>query len=115
MVKGLAKGFGGKQDEQLGYILVLMPETKSYAAKFSLDFALSSEKFVGITNMLEEAQTWKTQKMAKQAIETYYAAFILEQLESSPELRVNIKRLKRSPAGELETEMVESISFHSPA
>jgi hypothetical protein len=55
---------------------------------------------------------WKTQKLAKQAIDKYYAAFILEQLESSSELCVNIKRLKRSPTGKLETEMVQPIWFY---
>jgi hypothetical protein len=110
----MAKGFGVKQDEQLGYILVLIPEASAYAAKFSLDFDNSGEKFIGITNMLEEAQTWKTQKLAKQAIEKYYAAFILEQLESNSEMCVNIKLLKRSPTGKLETAMVESLWFHRP-
>jgi hypothetical protein len=48
----MAKGFGAKQDEQLGYILVLLPEVHAYAAKFSLDIDRSGEKFIGITNML---------------------------------------------------------------
>jgi hypothetical protein len=109
----MGKGFGVKQDEQLGYILVLIPEVNAYAAKFTFDFDGSGEKFIGITSMLEEAQTWKTQKLAKQAIEKYYAAFILEQLESSSDICVNIKRLKRSPTGNLETERVESLWFHN--
>jgi hypothetical protein len=110
----MAKGFGAKQDEQLGYILVLMPENSAYAAKFSIKFRGSDEKFIGVTNILEEAQTWKTQKLAKQAIEQYYADFILEELESKPEVRVNLKRLKRSAAGTLVTEMVEPIVFLRP-
>ncbi|NJP08971.1 MAG: hypothetical protein HC866_05355 [Leptolyngbyaceae cyanobacterium RU_5_1] len=110
----MGKGFGVKKDEQLGYILVLIPEANAYAANFSLDFDGSDEKFIGITNMLEEAQIWKTQKLAKQAIERYYGAFILEQLESNSEVGVNLKRLKRSPSGTLETEMIESLWFHRP-
>lgn len=34
----MAKGFGAKAEEQLGYTLLLLPEVKAYAARFSLDY-----------------------------------------------------------------------------
>jgi hypothetical protein len=108
----MAKGFGKQQDGPIGYILVLLPDVGAYAGKFSLDFRGESGPFIGITNMLEEAQVWKTQKLAKQAIEDYYADFILSTLDEQPELSVQIKRLKQSSTGKLQTEWVESIHFH---
>jgi hypothetical protein len=114
----MAKGFGAKQDEQLGYVLVLIPEANAYAAKFSLEFkdgrsGDADEKFIGITNVVEDAQVWKSQKLARLAIEQYYAGFILDQLEEKSDMRVNIKRLMRSPSGGLQAEMVDSVNFYS--
>jgi hypothetical protein len=110
----MAKGFGAKQVEQLGYILDLMPEVNAYAGKFSLDFPGddSAEMFIGIVGQLSDAQIWKTQKLAKQAIEQYYADVILQQLDAAEAVRVNIKRLARSGDNELKTEVVETLHFY---
>jgi hypothetical protein len=58
----MAKGFGAKQAEQLGYILDLMPDLNVYAAKFS--FKLPGEEdsddiFIGLISTLADAQIWK--------------------------------------------------------
>jgi hypothetical protein len=111
----MAKGFGAKQAEQLGYILDLMPELNVYAAKFS--FKLPGEKdsgdiFIGLISTLADAQIWKTQKLAKQAIEQYYSDAILQQLDEAEAVRVNIKRLQRSGDNELKTEVVETLHFY---
>jgi hypothetical protein len=100
--------------EQLGYILDLMPEVNAYAAKFSLDFPGNGpdEMFIGIVGTLADAQIWKTQKLAKQAIEQYYADTILQQLDEAEAVRVNIKRLERSGDNELKTEVVETFHFY---
>jgi hypothetical protein len=110
----MAKGFGAKQAEQLGYILDLMPEVNAYAGKFSLDFPgdNSAEMFIGIVGQLSDAQIWKTQKLAKQAIEQYYADSILQQLDAAEAVRVNIKRLERSSDNELKTKVVETLHFY---
>jgi hypothetical protein len=110
----MAKGFGAKQATQLGYILDLMPEVNAYAAKFSLDFPGNSpdEIFIGIVSTLADAQIWKTQKLAKQAIEQYYSDTILQQLDEAASARVNIKRLERSGDNELKTEVVETLHFY---
>ena len=57
----MAKGFGAKQEENLGYVLVLLPQASAYAARQSIDDG-SGEEFIGVTNMLESAQVWKTKK-----------------------------------------------------
>ena len=105
----MGKGFGKNSDEQLGYVLLLMPEAKAYAAKFSLGYD-GEEDFIGITNSLEDAQTWKKINQAKQAIELY-ADFLLEEAEkiSQSQVTIEIKRLKRSADGKLVTEPVESL------
>jgi hypothetical protein len=107
----MAKGFGVEQDKQLGYVLVLMPEVNAYAAKFSLDFKGEAGPFIGITNMLNDAQVWKSLKQAKQAIEIYTDFLIQQQLESGTDVEVRIKSLKRSGAGELKVENVETLRF----
>lgn len=33
----MAKGFDTKQEEKLGYVLVLLPEVDAYAAQLSID------------------------------------------------------------------------------
>lgn len=107
----MAKGFGVKPDQQLGYVLELIPEAHAYAAKFSLDFKGEKGPFIGITNLLEDAQVWKSPKQAKEALETYYAEFVLEQLESGSEGRINLQRLIRSATGELKTEHGQTLFF----
>jgi len=74
----MAKGFGPQPDQQLGYILNLMPAAHAYAGKFSLDFRGEEGPFIGIVNQLQEAQTWKTIKHSKQAITNYYADFLMD-------------------------------------
>lgn len=54
----MAKGFGNQKSKQLGYALVLLPSARAYAAKLSIDDG-SGEEFIGVTNMLEQAQVWK--------------------------------------------------------
>jgi hypothetical protein len=110
----MAKGFGAKQAEQLGYILDLMPEVNAYAGKFSFAFPGddSGDIFIGIVSTLADAQIWKTQKLAKQAIEQYYSDSILQQLDETEAVRVNIKRLERSSDNELKTEVVETLHFY---
>ncbi len=105
----MGKGFGIKSEEQLGYLLLLVPEAKAYAAKLSIDDG-SGEEFIGITNILESAQIWKTIKQAKQAMGKY-ADFLLEEAEkaSQSQVRVGIRRLKRSVDGKLIDEPVESL------
>lgn len=105
----MGKGFGKSSDEQLGYLLLLMPDVRAYAAKFSLGYD-GEEEFIGITSSLEDAQTWKKIGQAKQAVELY-ADFLLEEAEkvSQSQVTIEIKRLKRSADGKLITELVESL------
>ena len=109
----MAKGFGPRKSEQLGYILILDPLHKVYAASFSLDEDLafnsdSEEPFIGVTNKLDGAQVWKTKKKARQAI-SLYTEFFLDQLEEKTEVRIYLKCLKRSSDDELTEELVESM------
>ncbi len=103
----MAKGFGVKLEEQLGYALVLLPEANAYAAKHSIDDG-SGQEFIGVTNILKSAQVWKTQKQAKQAI-VKYAEFIEERLQNSTEVDIVIKVVKRNSDGKLNSEPVETL------
>jgi hypothetical protein len=103
----MPKGFGVKQEEQLGYVLVLFPKLNAYAARLSIDDG-SSEEFIGVTNMLESAQVWKTKKQVKQAI-LKYADCIEEQMKTSTEVNMIIKLLKRKGDGQLTCEHVETL------
>jgi hypothetical protein len=61
----MGKGFDSPRQGQLGYVLLLIPEAKAYAADFSLGG--DDEEFIGITNVLEDAQVWKKKvKLDKQ-------------------------------------------------
>lgn len=109
----MAKGFGPRKSEQLGYTLILDPLLKVYAASFSLDEDLafnsdSTEPFIGVTNMLDGAQVWKTKKKARQAV-SLYTEFLLELLEEKSEVRIHLKCLKRSLDDDLTEELVESM------
>jgi len=105
----MAKGFGVKSEEQLGYVLCLMPDKPVYAVRLDFD-PKSGEEFIGVTNMLKEAQAWKKINQAKQAIEKY-SDLLLQQIESGEDARVDIKKLKRSGDGKLSLELVESLLF----
>ncbi|MEA5566693.1 hypothetical protein [Anabaena sp. UHCC 0399] len=109
----MAKGFGVKAEEQLGYALLLVPEVKAYAARLSIDYFPKNddgddEEFIGMTSLLQEAQIWKSLKEAKKAIDKY-ADFLISEAENNSPIRVVIRRVKRQSNGELVDEPVESI------
>ena len=107
----MAKGFGAQPEKQLGYVLMLMPQADAYAAKFSLDYLGEGGTFIGITNLLEDAQVWKSIPQAKKALVKHYSDFLIEQQQSGEEPRVHLKRLKRSKSGKLTTELVETLGL----
>ncbi len=112
----MAKGFGSNspKNNRLGYILVLMPQTQGYAASFSFGQKFpgfgddGEEDFIGITNMLKDAQVWKSKKQARSAI-GLYAEFLLDRVREEVEVSVYIKSLQRDRSGELTTEFVEAV------
>jgi hypothetical protein len=110
----MGKGFGRKPEEQLGYLLRLMPEFKAYAAKLSLSHYSKDEEFIGIVSRIEDAQIWKSIKEAKQAIGKY-TDFLLDEAEKSSqrEVCIEVRRLKRSADGNLIDELVESLFLAS--
>lgn len=103
----MAKGFGFHKSKQLGYVLVLLPSARAYAAKLSIDDG-SGQEFISVTNMLKQAQVWKQKQQAQQAI-SKYADFLLEQIASHGEARVLIRRLQRLGDGQIEEETVETL------
>ena len=104
----MAKGFGSPQQGHLGYILVLLPEVKAYAADFSL--GESGEEFIGITNSIEDAQIWKKKSAARQAV-VKYLDFLIEQLQDKSEVELSIRKLKRLSNGKLKDEPEEDLIF----
>jgi hypothetical protein len=81
---------------------------KVYAAKFSLSMRGSKEPFIGITNMLKEAQVWANPQEAKRALDRYYVDLVRDKLQRGSEVRVSLKILKMTEEGELKTELVET-------
>ena len=104
----MAKGFGSPRQGQLGYVLLLIPEAKAYAANFSLGG--DDEEFIGITNVLEDAQVWKKKGQARQAVVKYLDLFI-EQLETTKQVELSIRKLKRLSNGKLKDEFEEDLIF----
>ena len=104
----MAKGFSSPRQGQLGYVLLLIPQAKAYAANFSLGG--DDEEFIGITNVLEDAQVWKKKGQARQAVVKYLDLFI-EQLETTKQVELSIRKLKRLSNGKLKDEFEEELIF----
>jgi hypothetical protein len=104
----MAKGFGSTRQGHLGYILLLLPEVKAYAADFSLGG--SDEEFIGITNSIEDAQVWKKKGQARQAV-VKYLDLLIEQLEDKSQVELSIRKLKRLSNGKLKDEPEEDLIF----
>ena len=104
----MGKGFGGPRQGQLGYVLLLIPEAKAYAADFSLGG--DDEEFIGITNVLEDAQVWKKKGQARQAV-VKYLDLLIEQLETTKQVELSIRQLKRLSNGKLKDEFEEDLIF----
>ena len=104
----MGKGFGGPRQGQSGYVLLLIPEAKAYAADFSLGG--DDEEFVGITNVLEDAQVWKKKGQARQAV-VKYLDLLIEQLETTKQVELSIRKLKRLSKGKLKDEFEEDLIF----
>jgi len=104
----MGKGFGSPRQEQLGYVLLLIPEAQAYAANLSLKG--EEEEFIGITNVLEDAQVWKKKRKAKDAV-VKYLDFLIQQLESTKQVELSIRKLKRLSNGKLKDEFEEDLIF----
>jgi hypothetical protein len=104
----MAKGFGTPTKGHLGYVLLLCPAANTYAANNSLDG--EGEEFIGVTNMLEMAQVWTKKSDARDAI-IKYSDFLIEQLQETPQVKIQIRSLKCLPNGKLVTEITEDLIF----
>jgi hypothetical protein len=102
----MAKGFGGPRQGHLGYVLLLLPELKAYAADYSL--GKSDEEFIGITGSLELAQVWKKKSEARLAV-VKYLDLLIEQLEEKSQVEFSIRKLKRLSNGKLKDEPEEDL------
>ncbi len=108
----MTKGFGAEKDELLGYVLLLLPEIGAFAARFTLGGP--QEKFIGIVNLLDEAQVWKNQKAAERDL-NLYLEFLIEQASDRDRDDVKIQRLMRSAGGKLRSDSVKTIRITSVA
>ncbi len=104
----MAKGFGSPRQGHLGYVLLLLPDAKAYAADFSLGG--DDEEFIGITNSLEDAQVWKKKGKARQAV-VKYLDLLIEQLEDNSQVELSIRKLTRLSNGKLKDEPEEDLIF----
>ncbi|MFN7909432.1 MAG: hypothetical protein ACK5N6_15750 [Microcystis sp.] len=104
----MGQGFGTPTKGHLGYVLLLCPTANTYAANYSLDG--EGDEFIGVTNMLEMAQVWTKKNAAREAI-IKYADFLIQQLEETPQVNIQIRSLKRLANGKLVTEVLEELTF----
>ena len=104
----MGKGFGSPRQGHLGYVLLLIPEVKAYAADFSL--GEDEEEFIGITNVLEDAKVWKKKGKARQDV-VKYLDLLIEQLEENSQVKLSIRKLKRLSNGKLKDEPEEDLIF----
>ncbi len=79
-----------------------------YGANNSLDG--EGEEFIGVTNLLEMARVWTKKNAAREAI-IKYADFLIEQLEETTQVNIQIRSLKRLANGKLVTEVLEELTF----
>ena len=106
----MAKGFGTPKDKQLGYVLLLMPSARAYAAKFSLGGGNSQEPFIGVTNMLDSAQIWRRQAQAEKSI-GIYSDLIFEAIDEEGVAEISIQRLTLDKNKKMKTETVQALAF----
>jgi hypothetical protein len=105
----MAKGFGSPQKGHLGYVLLLLPEMKTYA---STDPFGDDEDFIGITNSLEDARIWKKKKDAEAALQEY-GGFFADYLEEEGKTGATVRvcSLERLSNGKLKTDPEVEITF----
>ena len=104
----MAKGFGNPKQGDLGYVLLLLPKFKGYAADFSM--GKGDEEFIGVTSSLELAQVWKKKSEAREAI-SKYLEFLIERFGDNSKVELGIRKLKRLSNGKLKDEPEEDFLF----
>ena len=106
----MAKGFGEKRNQEIGFTLVVIPEAKAYAARSDLDYFGKGEPFFGVTSVLEDAQIWKTKKEAKNAAYNYLS-WLLEDYDEGDvvELELEISSFFKDKKGKLHDRVVDHI------
>ena len=97
----------------LGYVLMLLPQFKGYAADFSM--GKTDEQFIGVTSSLEMAQVWKKKSEARQAVVKYYLDTLRQQLGEKSKFELSINKLSRLSNGKLKDEPVEELIFEQTA
>lgn len=96
----MAKGFGTPINKILGYVLLLYPSLKVYAADRSFDN--QDEPFIGVTNLLSSAHIWPSIKQAKNSVYDYMS-FLMDWMEEekSTEITVLLCSLEKDKQGKL--------------
>ena len=111
----MAKGFGSSRQGELGYVLMLLPKVKAYAADFATETLATKtgddeEEFIGITGSLELAQVWKKKSEARQAV-VKYIELLIDELEDKSQIKISIRKLRRLKNGKLQDEPEEDLIF----
>ena len=83
----MAKGFGNPKQGDLGYVLLLLPKVKGYAADFSM--GKDDEEFIGITSSLELAQVWKKKSEVRETIGKYLE-FLIEEFGDTSKIELGV-------------------------
>ncbi len=101
-----AKGFGSSKRGDLGYVLLVLPKFKGYAADFTM--RKSDGEFIGITSCLELAQVWKKKSEVREVVGRYFE-YLIEEIDNTSKVKVRIKKLKRLSNGKLKDEPEEDL------
>lgn len=104
----MAKGFGKPNtNSPIGYILVVIPETRIYATD---DPFGKDDEYVGITGSIEMAKLWQKKKDLQQSLGPYIEWAAEDYYEGSREsIDMEIRALYKDKNGKLSTKLVQSI------
>ncbi len=105
----MAKGFGEKRNQEIGFALLFTPEGKAYAARKNINEG-QDEPFLGITKVLEDAQIWRTKKEVQKASNDYIP-LILEELidDQEQDYELKICSVSKDKKGKLSDRLIEKI------
>lgn len=102
----MPKGFNPTED--LGYVIIVIPEFNAYAAKRTKDS--DGETFIGIASSLELAHFWKRAKAAQNAVLDYMEV-IQDEIDRKGEAIVLINHVTRDKDGQFRETNDRKLTF----
>ncbi|MBE9175561.1 hypothetical protein IQ225_10070 [Synechocystis salina LEGE 06155] len=104
----MAKGFGtSSANSPIGYILLIIPEEKIYAADDPLG---NNDEYSGITDSIEMARLWQKKKDVQKSLGTFIEWVAEDYYQNSRDsIDMEIRALYKDKDGKLHTKLVQSL------